>query len=221
MKNKLSVLILLIAVSLCGCNGTKLTCKADSDGWQYLFDGKTLKGWVQRGGNARFHVEDGAIVGTTAAPNVATSFLCTEKEYGDFILELEFKVQPPLNSGVQIRSHVGQNEVWGEVVYGYQVDIDPSDRAWSGGIYEQFGREWIYDLKDNKPAGKAFKQNQWNHFHIEAVGDSIKTWINGVPAADLKDSLSPRGIIALQVHRIKREAKWQVRFRNIRIKELD
>ena len=108
-------------------------------------------------------------------------------------------------------------------VYGYQVEIDPSDRAYTGGIYDEARRGWLNDLSQNEPARKAFKQNEWNKFRIVCRGDSIKTWLNGVPAADLKDSQTPRGLIALQVHGVGKDQNKvgkQVRWRNIRIKEL-
>ena len=190
----------------------------DKEKWVDLFDGKTLNGWVQRGGKANYRAEDGAIVGSTV-PNTPNSFLCTEKNYSNFILELDFKVDKGLNSGVQIRSnslpeyHKGQ-------VHGYQVEIDPSPRAWTGGIYDEGRRGWLQNLKENEAARQAFKQGEWNHFHVEAVGDSIKTWLNGVPAADLKDSMTPTGFIGLQVHGTKSEKTLEVRWRNIRIQEL-
>jgi hypothetical protein len=188
----------------------------DAQGFQPLFDGKTLDGWKQHGGKAKYSVEDGAIVGTSV-PDTPNSFLCTEKLFGDFILELEFKVDRELNSGVQVRSEVNKNDR----VFGYQVEIDASARAWSGGIYDEGRRGWLNDLKNNEPARKAFKQDQWNHFRIEAKGDSIKTWLNGVPAADLKDSKTLRGFVGLQVHGVgKRAEPLHVRWRNIRIKEL-
>jgi hypothetical protein len=203
-----------------------------ADDFKPLFDGKTLDGWKQHGGKAKYTVEDGAIVGTSV-PNTANSFLCTAKEYGDFILELEFKVHPELNSGVQIRSQVFAEEkeielegkkrkVPADRVHGYQVEIDPSERSYSGAIYDEARRgRFLADLKDNEPARKAFKQNEWNKFRIECRGDSIKTWINDVPAVDLKDSLTPKGVIALQVHGVgKREDPLQVRWRNIKIQEL-
>ena len=182
-----------------------------------LFDGKTLDGWKQHGGKAKYAVEDGAIVGTSV-PNTSNSFLCTEKTYGDFILELEFRGDSALNSGVQIRSEVNANDR----VFGYQVEIDPSARAWSGGIYDEGRRGWLNNLKNNEPARKAFKQDEWNKFRVEAKGDSIKTWINGVAAADLNDSKTPRGFIGLQVHGVgKRTEPLHVRFRNLRIKETE
>lgn len=205
---------------------------ADEAGFRPLFDGKSLDGWVQRAGKAKYAVEDGMIVGTTV-PGEPNSFLCTDKDYGDFILEVEFKVDPKLNSGVQIRSEYTAVEkpldttrggkpvkVPANSVYGYQVEIDPSDRAWSGGIYDEKRRAWLNDLKGKTEARKAFHAGEWNRFRIECRGDSIKTWINGVPAADLKDDMTPKGFIALQVHSTKSADPLQVRWRNIKIKEL-
>jgi len=204
---------------------------AEDAAWRPLFDGQSLAGWIQRGGVAKYRVENGEIVGTSV-PKTGNSFLCTDRDYGDFILELEFKVDPRLNSGVQIRSQSFDEPVeikHGEKtikvpakrVHGYQVEIDPSDRAWTAGIYDEGRRGWLADLKNNEPARKAFRQNEWNTFRVECRGDSIKTWLNGVPAADLKDGMTPRGFIALQVHGVgdatdPREVHW----RNIRIQEL-
>jgi HEAT repeat protein len=187
--------------------------------WQSLFDGKSLDGWVQRGGKALYRAEDGAIVGASVkgTPN---SFLCTEKTYSDFVLELDFKVDPGLNSGVQIRSESYKAYKNGRV-HGYQVEIDPAARAWSGGVYDEARRGWLYDLSGNEPARKAFKQGEWNHFRIEAVGPSIKTWLNDVPATDLVDAMTPSGFIALQVHGTDREKPMEVRWRNIRVQEVE
>ena len=186
-------------------------------GFVPLFDGKTLQGWKQRGGKAKYVVEDGQIVGTSV-PNTSNSFLCTEQTYGDFILELEYKVNRDLNSGVQIRSEYDKET---NRVFGYQVEIDPSPRAWSGGIFDEGRQGWLFDLKDRPEPRKAFKQHQWTHYRIECQGDSIKTWINGVAAANLQDSKTPRGFIGLQVHGVGGNTKpLEVRFRNLRIKEL-
>lgn len=201
------------------------------DGYTPLFNGKDLDGWVQRGGKADYKVEDGAIVGRSV-PKTPNSFLCTAKDYGDFVLELEFKVHPALNSGVQIRSqcfdeaktlNLGGKEIKVAAgrVHGYQVEIDPSARAFSGGIYDEGRRGWLADLKGNEAARKAFKGGDWNTFKVECKGNSIKTWINGVPAADLKDAVTPSGFIALQVHGVGDKTDvLDVRWRNIRIKEL-
>lgn len=187
--------------------------------WQDLFDGKTLNGWTQRNGKAQYTVEDGCIVGTTVLgePN---SFLCSDVLYGDFILELEFLVDPKMNSGIQIRSNSYPEYKDGRV-HGYQVEIDPSNRAWSGGIYDEARRGWLFNLEDNPEARKAFKQNEWNHYRIEANGDTIKTWVNGVPAADLTDGMTARGFIALQVHSTKEKEPMQIMWKNIRLQDLD
>ncbi|MCP5517338.1 MAG: DUF1080 domain-containing protein [Verrucomicrobiales bacterium] len=205
---------------------------AADEGWVNLCNGRNLDGWVQRGGKAVYQVSDGEIVGRPV-PNTANSFLCTARDYANFILELDFKPMTDLNSGVQIRSECYAEatscEVKGKTfkfpagrVHGYQVEIDPSDRAWSGGIYDEGRRGWLNDLKENPAAQKAFKANAWNHFRIECRGDSIKTWINDVPAADLHDDVTPKGFIALQVHGIgnKEPGDLEVRWRNIRIREL-
>jgi len=220
----------LVAVSLLVVSGRG----ADEEGFRPLFDGKTLDGWEQHGGKAQYRVENGEIVGRSV-PNTPNSFLCTKQEFGDFILEVEWKVDPKLNSGVQIRSQVFPEPTEAVIngktyrfpadrVHGYQVEIDPDverGRLWSGGIYDEGRRGWLADLKDNEAARKAFKPGEWNKFRIECRGDSIKTWINGVPAADLRDSVTLKGRIALQVHGVgNRTEPLEVRWRNIRIKEL-
>lgn len=185
--------------------------------WQMLFNGKNLNGWKQLNGTAHYQVEDGAIVGTTkqGSPN---SFLCTTKNYGDYILEFDFKVDNTMNSGVQFRSESLKSYQNGRV-HGYQYEIDPSSRAWSGGIYDEARRGWLYPLTDNAEGQRAFKKDAWNHARIEAIGNSIRTWLNGVPCADIIDDKTPNGIIALQVHAIGKndpEGK-KVAWRNIRI----
>jgi len=205
--------------------------KGSGKDWIALFDGRTIDGWIQRGGKAKYHVADGEIVGTPV-PGTPNSFLCTARDYGDFVLELEFKVDAGLNSGVQIRSHYFDQPTqfeWKDKtikvpagrVHGLQVEIDPGSRAWTGGVYEEGARGWLNDLKNNDAARKAFRTGEWNKFRVECSGDSIKTSINGVPAADLKDNRVSTGFIALQVHGVgKNEKSMEVRFRNIRLKEM-
>ncbi|MEW4562183.1 DUF1080 domain-containing protein [Bremerella sp. JC770] len=200
-----------------------------------LFNGENLDGWVQNGGKAEYTVEDGVIIGTSI-PKTPNSFLCTDKKYGDFILEVEYMVDPLLNSGIQIRSNVYDEpktyetaegkkvKVGAGRVHGYQVEIDPSARAWSGGIYDEGRRGWLFNLKDKPEAQKAFKQNEWNKYRIECRGDSIKTWVNGVPAADLTDDMTSEGFIALQVHGVGGDEKKvgkQIKWRNVKIIELE
>lgn len=226
-------LAILAALAVAGC-----TLQASDDGeWIAIFDGKTLDGWEVHSGTAKYHVEDGVLVGTTAegSPN---SFLCTKQAYGDFILEFEVNLDPELNSGVQIRSNFSDEklEFWfrGEDgkpqkrtlppdrIYGYQVEIATEQLGSSGGIYDEARRAFMLsDVRSDPAASKAFKDNQWNKYRIECRGDSIKTWINEVPCAKLKDSMTAKGVIGLQVHQIETgTGPFQVRWRNLRLMPL-
>jgi HEAT repeat protein len=189
-------------------------------GFVPLFDGRTLEGWRRLGGRAAYRVEDGQIVGTTR-PREPNTFLCTERLFDDFVLELEFRVDPELNSGIQIRSNSIPDYDNGRV-HGYQVEIDPSDRAWSGGIYDEARRGWLAPLDEANPARQAFRPDGWNRLRVVARGDTITTWLNGVAAAHLVDAMTPRGFIGLQVHGVgDRTEPLEVRWRDIRIRELD
>ena len=189
------------------------------EGWTPLFDGKSLEGWAQKNGTATYRVEEGAIVGKTAegSPN---SFLCTVKDYADFELKFEVKVDDALNSGVQIRSK-SLPEVKNGVVHGPQVEIAINGTA--GFIYGEstkFG--WLSEDRSDPKAQAAFKKGEWNKYRVLAKGTSIKTWVNDVPVADLKDEKTGHttGFIGLQVHGIKKgEGPFEVRWRNLSIRE--
>ena len=207
-----------------------------------LFDGESLNGWQNFGGG-NFYVEDGTIVGE-AAPSLPNSFLATDKMYGDFELEVEFKVDPLLNSGIQIRSNTYPEETktmrWGgkfkedgskdiieklwekDRFWGYQIEIDPSERAWSGTLYEEGGRGFLHSPDDAKAPEGSFKSGDWNHFKIIARGDHFQVWLNGVQTADVKDDLTASGYVALQLHGIgknKQKIGKKVAWRNITLKQ--
>ncbi len=219
MKFKKLVLILALLPFL-SCNDSSSDTD-NSDGWQNLFNGKNLDGWHQLNGRAKYAVKDREIVGTTVQ-NTPNSFLVTDKEYDDFFLDVDFKADTAMNSGIQIRSESSPDYNNGRV-HGYQVEIDPSKRAWSGGIYDEARRGWLYPLELNPGAKTAFKNGGWNHYHIECLGNNIRTWVNGVPAANLVDTMTHKGFIALQVHQISdsSEAGQEIRWKNIRIKTAD
>ena len=184
------------ALALVACSPSADRARQE-EGFVPLFDGQTLDGFVQRGGEAVYTVEDGAIVGRTVL-DTPNTFLCTDRDYEDFVLEFEVEVDPELNSGVQIRSHAYVNGR----VHGYQVEIDPAPRAWSGGLYDEARRGWLFDLSGN-PAGRAaFRNNEWNQYRVEAIGNSFKTWVNGVMCTNLVDEEDADGFIAFQVHSI-------------------
>ena len=216
MKNHLLKTKLLLATTATFIISCAETPKDDAP-WMELFDGKTLNGWHKLGGDATYAVKEGTIVGTTTH-NTPNTFLTTDEMYSDFILELDYKVDSTMNSGIQIRSNSTPTYRDGRV-HGYQVEIDPSERAWSGGIYDESRRGWLNPMTDNPAAQKAFKQNDWNHYRIEAIGDTIKTWVNDVPAAYLIDDKTTKGFICLQVHSIHKDQKagTDIIWKNVRI----
>ena len=187
--------------------------------WTNLFNGKDLSGWKQVNGNAKYDVIDGEIVGTSVK-DTPNSFLITEKTYGDFILEVTFKIDDGLNSGIQFRSIQGTDGK----VRGYQMEIENSkERGWSGGIYDESRRGWLYPVELNQSSKSAYKWGEWNTYRIECFGSSIRTWVNKVPVAYLVDDLTPKGFIALQVHSLYKpedEGK-KTRWKNIRIQTED
>ena len=242
-------LALLSALFLSACNTTPETAETTEvveeapaeptrveDGWTVFFNNDTKEGWKQLNGQATYEIKDGVVIGTTKTgePN---SFLATERNYDDFILEYEVKVDTALNSGVQIRSNQYpadttmmitnsegeqvEREFPKDRVYGYQVELDPSPRSYSGGIYEEARRGWLNDLSENEEARNAFKRDDWNKFRVEAIGDTLRTYVNGVLATDIVDSETASGFIALQVHGIPEDkGPFQVMWRNIRLKEM-
>jgi hypothetical protein len=209
MEKKIFTFTAVLLILISGCK--------DDRQWQNLI-GNDLENWEQLNGTAPFELNNGEITGTTVtgSPN---SFLCTREKYGDFILEFDTWFDPQMNSGVQIRSESRADYQNGRV-HGYQVEMDPSSRAWSGGIYDEARRGWLYTLDKNPAGQKALKVGEWNHYRVEAIGNSIRTWVNGIPCADLIDEMTPAGFIALQVHGIGTDSTktgLQVKWKNIRI----
>jgi hypothetical protein len=194
--------------------------QAAEGGFMDLFNGMDLEGWTQRNGTAIYRVDDHQIVGTTAegSPN---SFLCTNQLYGDFELKFEVKVDSQLNSGVQIRSQSIGDEPSGRV-NGPQVEISTDKMA--GYIYGEAAGGWMTPDEVRKPHGH-FRENEWNSYHIVAVGPNIQVWLNGEQISDLTHSerfaSHPRGFIGLQVHSIGRgQGPYEVRWRNLKLRDL-
>jgi hypothetical protein len=189
-----------------------------------LMPSPSLEGWVVRGGSATYALEsiDGTptIVGTTATDSPNT-FLCTTRTYADFDLTLEFRTHDDLNSGVQFRS-LSLPDYQNGRVHGYQCEIDPTPRAWTGGIYDEGRRGWITDLSTNPEARAAFRKGAWNSMRIRAVGDELSTWINGVACVQgFRDAMTREGFIGLQVHGVgSRKDPLRSMWRRIEIVEL-
>jgi hypothetical protein len=224
-------------------------CIAAEEGWIDLFNGKDLAGWVQHSGQAKYGVEDGAIVGTTVL-GTGNSFLCTSKEYGDFVFECEFRVDPNLNSGIQFRSQVFDKEtelkgkdgqpivdkgkakkVPADRVHGYQCEIDPSPRGFTAGVYDEARRGWLFPgplggekEQFGEQGRRLILANDWNKVRIECRGPKITTYLNGEKRAEMTDDLTLRGLICLQVHGIGKDSQKEgikVMWRNLRILVLD
>jgi Domain of Unknown Function (DUF1080) len=215
-RPRLATLLILVAVPLAAA-------RARAGDWEPLFNGRDLTGWRQVNGTAPYTVVDGAIVGTTV-PGSPNSFLATEKTYGDFVFEGEVMQEGgPTNSGVQFRS-ASRPEYQDGRVHGYQLEIDPSPRAWTGGVYDEARRGWLYPGDLNPRAKTAYQYGRWNLLRIEAIGPSIRTWVNGIPVAHVIDDTEAAGFFALQVHGIgdrAEEAGRRILFRNLRIQTAD
>ena len=214
------------------------SCTQD-DGWTDLFNGENLDGWEIRGAEeSNFFVENGMLVAETKM-GLPNTFLVTTRDYSDFELEAEFRVNTGMNTGIQIRSSVYEEETttpylngrleesertWpAGKVNGYQIEIDPSDRAWTGGFYEEGGRGWLVPLTENEEARNAYNKEDWNHLRITARGNHFQTWINGVEAVNTTDDKASAGFIGLQLHSIRRDDQVGLKtvWKYVRIKELE
>ncbi|MEX0600314.1 MAG: DUF1080 domain-containing protein [Rhodothermales bacterium] len=190
--------------------------------WTTLFEGESADAFPKHGGAATYRIENGTVVGTTA-PNSENAFLCTNETFGDFELEFETMVHDSLNSGVQIRSHVRQED---DRVYGPQVEIEAggAEGTESGYIYgEALDTGWLTPEEELQPH-TSFRDGEWNRYRIVAQGPRIQTWINGESIADLTNEEiyadHQEGLICLQVHGIGDAGPWEVSWRNVRVREL-
>ena len=189
--------------------------------WTQLFNGKNFDGWEIKQGKADFEILDDGVIQATSILNSPSTYMGTINHYDDFIFEYEIFASPGLNSGVQFRS---LNSKKGDV-FGYQCELDTDEfRSWTGGIYDQSRRGlFLYPLTRNEKGKNAFKNGVWNKVRIEAVGRSIRTWVNGIQCSNLLDDTSKSGFIALQIHSINTvENKGKVvRWKNLRISTTD
>jgi hypothetical protein len=232
--------------AICGLVFLSMSLALAQDGWVDLFNGKNLDGWVEHSGKAKYTVEDGVLTGESVS-GTGNSFLCTTQTFGNFELELEYKCDPLLNSGVQIRSEVFPDAAAATIngkefkfapdrIHGYQCEIDMDvarGRMWSGGIYDEARRGWLFPADGEKgQQGAAFseqgravsKNGEWNKLYIVANGPTIQTWLNGVKRTEICDNVTPRGVIGLQVHGVGADTNkvgLKISFRNLRIHELE
>lgn len=189
-------------------------------GFLSLFNGKDLEGWTPKGGESKFEARDGLLVGT-CVPGTASTYLSTEQSFKDFVFTCEMKWEVDCNSGVMFRAQSRPSKN-GEVVFGPQAEMEgfSKDRHWSGGIYGQSCGGYFYPLwlKDHREARAAAKEGEWNRVTVLASGNTVKTWVNGVPAAHwIDDGSYAEGFFGLQIHKGE---KGQVLWRDLRVKQL-
>lgn len=227
---RLMIPLALLGAAMCSCTvpakAPTHEDRAELEGvgkgpWITLSDDPAMGAWIQRGGKAAYRWENGEIIGSTR-PNQPNSFLCTREDFGDFELEFDFKVDNQLNSGVQFRS-LSLPEYQDGRVHGYQYEIDPTDRAYTAGIYDEARRgTWVANPADKPLAQAAFRREARNHGRVVAIGDHLRTWINDVPAVDVHDATTASGFIALQVHSVgDRKDPLEVRWWNVRVRKLE
>lgn len=190
-------------------------------GFISLYNGKDLTGWTPRGGECTFEAK-GEVIEGVCVPGSASTYLSTDKDdYTDFIFTCELKWLVDGNTGIQFRSKIKEGKK-GVTVSGPQVEIEEKtrDRGWSGGIYAQsLTGAYFYPLclDAHAEVRKAIKYGDWNRVTIEAKGNKVKTWINGIPASHWQTEEHLKGFFSLQIHSGK---QGTIHFRNLRIKEL-
>ncbi|MEN8228164.1 MAG: DUF1080 domain-containing protein [Bacteroidota bacterium] len=250
MKFNTLTIILVITLASISCQnrtGKREESRVEEEhDWEMLFNGENLDGWTINNQDfdnpeilPEFYVEDQMIICNTSM-HKGGGYLVTEKSYDNFMLELDVKIDTLLNSGIQCRGQIWEKDtatryIAGDAsgtvrynswpagyVWGYQIEIDPSDRAWSGGLYEPGNRGWVVTMAGNEEAQKAFRRKEWNHFRVVMDGNHIQSWINGVLAVDTIDNMSQSGFVGLQFHGAYRDEQRGMKsmWKNIRIKEL-
>ena len=180
-----------------------------ADGFMPLFNGKDLDGWD--GDPRLWSVKNGVIVGSTEGVNLEhNEFLISRKKYSNFILRADMKLRNH-NSGIQFRSKALPE--W--VVTGYQADA--AENNYWGCLYEEKGKRGVMVNSWKDVGEKVVKLKDWNTYEILCDGDHIQIKLNGAVTADLHDSVSLSGVIALQLHK---GPPMEAYFRNIEIKVL-
>jgi len=183
-----------------------------------LFDGRTFSGW-EGDTTSTWRIEDGALVGGSLSTTVPRNeFLATTREYGNFVLRLEFKLEGTegqINAGVQFRSQRLAKPA--HEMIGYQADMGA---GYWGALYDESRRRKVLASPDPKAILTQLKPGDWNSYEVRAEGRRIRLTLNGQQTVDYQEpdeTLPQTGFIGLQVHG---GGKALVRYRNIRIQEL-
>lgn len=207
---KTALLGMVVFLVIAACNRTP------EEPWRALFNGEDLSGWEIVDGEAKPEVQQGILT----VRQIDTSnyvYLMHTETFSDFILELDAKLSGELNSGILIRG-IRNPRLNNGLAHGFQMEIDQSERKWTGGIYEERGRLWLTPLDGHKEALDAYKVSDWNHYRVEAIQDTFKIWVNEVPTTYLIDGKTPKGLIGFQIHKLTAGVEsGLLQLKNIRI----
>ena len=190
---------------------------ADKSKTVSLFDGKTFNGW-EGDTNKTFKIKEGTIIaGTLSAPIPRNEFLCTTREYTNFVLTLKFKLLggKDANAGVQIRTKRIPNH---HEVSGYQADM--GDPAWWGCLYDESRRNRVLAKSDILKVNQVLKRDDWNEYKIKCDGKQVQLWINGyqtINYTETEPNIDDHGVIAVQIHAGPPSEAW---YKDITIEEL-
>jgi Domain of Unknown Function (DUF1080) len=180
-------------------------------GWESLFNGRDLSGWVKVG-NEKWEVEDGTIHGMGVTKEYG--YLRTARTYRDFQLTLRFKCEADGNSGLFF--HTDFKPGTADVSQGLQFEIDRVLGHHTGGVYGD-DRGWV--VWPAPELETVVRPNDWNDLDVMVVGHRYISRLNGALMVDFTDP-SPKsfdGYIALQLHS---GGLGNMRFKDIYIRDL-
>jgi hypothetical protein len=171
-----------------------------------IFNGKDLTGWAVPSPNPFWRVENGVLIGQNDEKQTG-SMLKTEKSYKNFIIELEARVEDPMDSGLFMRTPALQMQI------GKSISLK---KEMTGSFY--ISKAGYIEAGQAKEAVKLLKAGDWNKIRLEAKGDTFTVWLNGTKASQYTTPNFPdAGPISVQVHP---KIGGKVEFRNIRVAEL-
>ena len=217
MNNKIKI---ILRIPLLGMLWLSSCTSLNQAPWTELYNGKDKDGWEIRDGSAEVWIEEGLLV-TQQTDSLNFAYLVYKELFSDFILECEVKLTGSLNSGILIRG-ISDPGLHNGRLHGFPMEIDQTERRWTGGIYEEAGRKWLTPIKGmgegEEEALNAYNVSDWNHYRIEAISDTFKIWVNGIPTTHLIDSKTDRGFIGFQIHKIGPVTEPGIlRIKNVRI----
>lgn len=193
MKMRFILAIQILALGMLSCNTVK-----ENGALNYMNPFESLDDGVVLLGDGLWKFENEVLTGS----GDEATYVITEGEYANFILDLDFYPVDEVNSGIFVRCP--GNEIGATSCY--EINI------WDNHVNQDFRTGAI--VTHGKPLATVMTLNQWNHYKIDVRDNQIKAYINGTLTADLTDNKTSKGTIALQA------MKGTVRFRNIKLRVL-